>query len=161
MDNPVIAEVERQDKSSAVAIKGHPIHAMAVAFPIALVVSTLAADVFYWWSADSFWTRAALWTSGGAFWMGLVAAATGTLELLLVRGIRNRPASWSHAVAAMMLLAVAGFNWGLRLYGAEEAVMPLGLFLSALSTIFVGLAGWHGGKLVFDYGIGMSISTKS
>ena len=161
MDNPVIAEVARQDKSSVVAIKSHPIHAMAVAFPITLVLSTLAADLFYWWTADPFWARAALGAGGGAFWLGLFAGVTGTLELLLVRGIRNRTASWSHGVAAMMLLAVAGLNWGLRLHGPEEAIMPLGLFLSALATVYVGLAGWHGGKLVFDYGMGMSISNKS
>jgi len=161
MKNPVIEEVARQDKSSAVAVKGHPIHAMAVAFPITLAMSTLATDVLFWWSADPFWARAALWTSGGAFWLGLFAGITGTLELLLVRGIRNRTASWSHGVAAMMLLAVTGMNWGLRVYGGEEVVMPFGLFLSVLGTIFVGLAGWHGGKLVFDYGMGMNISTKS
>jgi len=161
MTNPAIAEVAQQDKSSAVSIKGHPIHAMAVAFPIALVLSTLAADVFFWWNADPFWARAALWTSGGAFWLGLFAGATGTLEILLVRGIRSRTASWSHGIAGMMLLAVAGLNWGLRLNGGIEAVMPLGLFLSVLGTIYVGLAGWHGGKLVFDYGMGMKISTKS
>lgn len=160
MSNPVIDEIEKHDVGSVVAVAGHPIHAMSVAFPIALVVSTLGCDVFYWWSADPFWTRAALWASGAAFMFGILAGLAGTAELLLVPGIRKRAASWTHAVAAMMLLSIAGANWGLRLQDPEGAVLPVGLFLSVLASVFVGLAGWHGGKLVFDHGIGMSLSDK-
>ncbi|WP_075214060.1 DUF2231 domain-containing protein [Mongoliimonas terrestris] len=160
MSNPVIEEIEKHDVASVVAVAGHPIHAMTVAFPIALVVCTLGCDVFYWWSADPFWTRAALWSSGAAFLFGIVAGLAGTAELLLVPGIRKRAASWTHAVAAMMLLSIAGANWGLRLQDPEGVVLPVGLFLSVLASVFVGLAGWHGGKLVFDHGIGMSLSDK-
>lgn len=148
------ADVARHDTSTMVAVAGHPIHAMLVSYPIALTAATLAADVFWWWNGDPFWPRAALWASGVAFWLGLLAAVAGTAELLLVRGIRSRVASWSHAVAAVMLLAIIGANWGLRLAGGPEVVLPLGLGLSLLSFGFVGLAGWHGGKLVFDHGIG-------
>ena len=158
MASPVTEDVRKHSVESAVEVAGHPIHAMSVAFPIALLLSTLACDVFYWWSADPFWTRAALWASGAGFLLGLLAGAAGTAELLLVRGIRKRSASWTHAVAAMMLLAVAGANWGIRLQDAEAAVLPHGLFLSLIAAVFVGITGWHGGKLVFDHGIGMSLS---
>lgn len=157
--NPVIADVVGASTGSAVAVAGHPIHAMLVHFPIALVIATLGIDVLYWWSADPFWLRVGLWSSGGAFGVGVLAGLVGTAELLLVRGIRMRVASWTHAIAAMMLLAVAGTNWGLRL-GDPEAVLPLGLLLSALAAVFTGLAGWHGGKLVFDHGVGLIISDK-
>jgi uncharacterized membrane protein len=160
MSNPVQEEVARQDTSSAVAVAGHPVHAMLVTFPIAFVMATLGADFFYLWSGDPFWARAGLWSSGAAFWLGLAASIAGLAELLLVRGIRTRAASWNHAVAAVMLLAVAGMNWGMRLGDHETAVLPTGLFLSVLAAVFVALAGWHGGKLVFDHGIGMSISSR-
>ncbi len=158
MKSPVREEVQRHDVSSAVAVSGHPIHAMSVAFPIALVVSTLGCDLFYWWTGDPFWGRAGLWAAGAAFFFGIVAALSGTAELLLVRGIRKRAASWTHAVAGITLLSVAGANWGLRVFEGHEVVLPHGLFLSFLATGLVGLAGWHGGKLVFDHGIGMSLS---
>jgi uncharacterized membrane protein len=158
VSNPVIEETRRHDVSSAVAVAGHPIHAMSVAFPISLVLSGLACDVFYWWTGDPFWVRAGVWACGGAFVMGVVAAMSGIAELLMVRGIRKRPASWTHGMAAMTLLSIAGANWGLRLDEPELVVLPHGLFLSVLASIFVGLAGWHGGKLVFDHGIGISIS---
>lgn len=157
--SPVIEEIDKHDTGSAIAVVGHPIHAMMVHFPIALVIATLGVDVFYWYSADEFWLRVGLWSAGFAFVTGVAAGIVGTLELLLVKGIRVRVASWSHAVAAMTLLAIAGANWGLRII-APEAVLPHGLTLSVLASIFTGFAGWHGGKLVFDHGVGIMVSPK-
>lgn len=155
--NPVMEEIAQHSTESAVAVVGHPLHAMMVHFPIALVVATLGTDVFYWYSGDPFWLRTGLWSAGFAFWTGVAASLVGTAELLLVRGIRVRVASWTHAVAAMTLLAVAGTNWGLRL-DDPGAVLPHGLALSLLAAVLAGLAGWHGGKLVFDHGVGIIVS---
>lgn len=157
--NPVIEKVTSYDTNSLVALAGHPIHAMLVTFPIALVISTLGCDVFYWWWGDPFWLRAGLWASGFAFWLGVLASTVGTAELLLVKGIRHRAASWIHAIAGVTLISIAGANWGLRLHHPDE-VLPLGVLVSALGTVFVVLAGWHGGKLVFDHGIGLMMSSK-
>jgi uncharacterized membrane protein len=158
-ESPVIQEVKEQEVESAVAVAGHPIHAMSVHFPIALVILTLGADLAYWWSADPFWVRVGLWSSGLAFFAGIAAGVAGTAELLLVPGIRNRVTSWAHGVAAMMLLAVAGMNWGLR-FSVEDPVLPHGLLLSLLAASLTGLAGWHGGKLVFHHGVGLMVSAK-
>lgn len=155
--SPVIQKVAEKDISSAVAIAGHPIHAMAVHFPIALAIATLGADVFYWWSADPFWLRAGLWSAGFAFVFGVAAGLVGTAELLIVEGIRSRAASWTHAIAAMMFLSICGLNWGVRL-ADPEAVLPLGLALSVLGAVFTGLAGWHGGKLILHHGVGIMVS---
>jgi uncharacterized membrane protein len=103
--------------------------------------------------------RASIWSAGFAFWFGIAAGIAGTAELVLVPGIRGRVGSWTHAIAAMALLAIAGTNWGVRLTD-PDAVLPLGLALSVLAGIFTGLAGWHGGKLVFDHGIGIMVDPK-
>lgn len=158
-ENPVEAKIEEKDVGSAIAVAGHPLHAMSVHFPIALVVATLGADVFYWWTGDPFWLRAGLWSAGFAFATGIAAGLVGTAELLLVPGIRGRVASWAHGVAAMMLISVAGLNWGLRLT-APDAVLPHGLLLSLLAAGLTGLAGWHGGKLIFHHGIGLMVSPR-
>lgn len=141
---------------SKVAIAGHPVHAMLVSFPIAMTMSTLGADGFYWWSGDEFWARAGLWSIGMAFLLGLVAGLAGTFELLLVRGIRKRTASWTHFVIAMMLLAILGANWGLRMTGYVDAVLPYGALLSTLGAGLAAFTGWHGGKLVFHHRFGGS-----
>lgn len=155
---PVMEEVTRHGTESYVAILGHPLHGQTVHFPIALVFATLGADVFYWYSADEFWLRAGLWAAGFAFFAGLVAGIFGTLELLLVKGIRIRVASWTHAVAAVTLIAIAGTNWGLRIVDIKQT-LPYGLMLSILAAIFTGLAGWYGGRLVYEHGVGVFISS--
>lgn len=152
----VLTELEESSKESAVAFLGHPIHAMLVHFPIALVIATLGSDVFYWITADQFFYRTGLWAAGFAFFTGVFAGLAGTAELLLVKGIRVRVSSWTHAVAAMCLIASAALNWGLRLDG-PELVLPLGLFVSMLTSVLTAIAGWHGGKLVFDHGVGLIV----
>jgi len=159
MNENVSEETRKHDSSSVVAVAGHPIHAMLVHFPIALVVVTLGCDLLLWLTADPFWERAALWAAGGAFVAGVVASLVGLAELLLVAGIRMRAASWSHAVIAVMLVALIGMNWGMRMWGGIS-VIPNGLGLSVLGLIAVAFAGYHGGKLVFDHGVGIKLSSK-
>jgi uncharacterized membrane protein len=148
------------DVGSRIALAGHPIHAMLVAFPIALVVGTLGADMLWWLTGDPFFARLGLWAIGWSFVMGVLAAIAGTAELLAGPGIRRRPESWTHAVAATMLLAVVGANWGVRLYDPQGAILPWGVLLSLGCLIFVGLAGWQGGKLVFEHQIGIMIGEE-
>lgn len=150
-DDPAFHETE-----SRVAIWGHPLHAMSVSFPVALTFCAFGADLLYWWSGADRWAWAALWASGTAFLFGLLAGTTGTLELLMVPGIRIRAAAWTHFVIAVMLLSLLGLNWGWRLTGYQTAVLPWGLLMSGFAVIVVSVTGWHGGKLVFDYRLGTS-----
>ncbi|MCF3934791.1 DUF2231 domain-containing protein [Acuticoccus sp. M5D2P5] len=145
-----------EQTESRIAIHGHPIHAMSVAFPVALTFCTFGADVLYWWTGDPFWARAGLWAAGTGFLFGMAAGVSGTAELLLVPGIRARAAAWTHFIIAVLLLAILGANWGFRLYGYQSAVLPYGLLLSSLAVVVVSFTGWHGGKLVFDYRLGTS-----
>lgn len=154
--DPVAERPGFLDTESRVAVFGHPVHAMSVAFPVALTFCTFAADLLYWWTGDSFWPRAAVWAVGGAFLLGMVAGLSGTAELLLVPGIRARAAAWTHFIIAVTLLSLLGANWGYRLYGYEAAVLPYGIVLSGICVAVVAFTGWHGGKLVFDYRLGTS-----
>lgn len=154
--DPIVRKEHFHRTESRIAIAGHPVHAMLVSFPIALATCTLGADVLYAWTGDAFWARAGLWAAGAAFLIGLLAGLSGTVELLFVPGIRARSASWTHFVIAVMLLAILGANWGLRLQGHMQAVLPWGLLLSLLALAFTGFTGWHGGKLVFHYQVGVA-----
>jgi len=127
---------------------------MLVAFPIALTFCVLGADLLYTWTGEEFWARAAGWAVFGAFLMGVLAGISGTVELLTVKGIRNRSSSWTHFILAVMLLSILGANWILRIGNAEGAILPVGLGLSLVAAGLTAITGWHGGKLVFDYQIG-------
>lgn len=136
-----------------VAFARHPLHPMLVTFPIAFFLGALGSDLAAWYIGDIFWARASLWLLGAGVWMGILAGAAGTVELLCVTGIRRRPASWNHFVVAVMLLAVQFFNWLSRIHDPVGSVVPVGIFLSGLGALLVASAGWLGGKLVFEHQI--------
>lgn len=154
--DPIAQHPGYEETESKIAIWGHPLHAMSVAFPVALTFCAFGADALYWLSGEEFWAKAALWAAGTAFLFGLAAGATGTMELLMVPGIRIRAPAWTHFVIAVLLLSLLGANWGYRLTGYEAAVLPYGILLSGFNVIVVIATGWHGGKLVFDYRLGTS-----
>ena len=139
---------------SYIAIAGHPIHPMLITFPVAYLMAALASDLGYWWTSDPFWARASLWLTGGGLAMGLLAALAGTLDFLLVKEIRRHVTSWSHFLMAVMMLSMAGANWWLRLPDPEAGVMPWGIVLSAATAFALSIAGWLGGKLVFEHKVG-------
>ena len=157
--DPIEANPAFHRTESKVAVAGHPIHAMLVAFPVALTTCTFGADALFWWTGDNFWARAALWASGAGFLLGVLAGIAGTVELLWVPGIRARASSWTHFIIAVMLLSILGANWGYRLSaGYEQAILPYGILLSLFAVGFTGFTGWHGGKLVFEYQVGVAAS---
>lgn len=137
-----------------VAVAGHPLHPMLITFPIAFLLGALASDVAYLYDGEPFWARMSLWLIGAGTVMGTLAGATGSVELLAVRGIRRRGGAWNHFVAAVMMLATAFANWMWRVPDAE-AIWPWGLYMSALTGVLVAFAGWLGGELVFAHQIGI------
>ena len=153
MDNPLLSR-EPKSTGSFVAIGGHPLHPMLVAFPIAYLVSALGCDAAFWWTGDPFWARVSMWILGAGFLMGLIAAVAGTLDFMIVREIRHLVTSWSHFLAAVMMLSLCGANWWLRLDDPAGNVLPWGVYLSAVSVLALTVAGWLGGKLVFEHNVG-------
>ena len=140
---------------SRVALFGHPIHAMLVAFPIAGVFWVAGSDAAFWWTLDPFFARAGLWGAGAAFVMGCASALSGFGEMMLVPGARRRAAGWTHGVIAMTLVGVLALSWAHRMGDAVAAVLPWGLLLSFVQLVLVAFAGWHGGKLVFEHRFGV------
>lgn len=140
---------------TAVSIMRHPIHPMVVPFPIAFLLGIVGTDLAYLFTSDPFWARASLWLAGGGTVLGVLAGVIGTFELLLIRGIRHRPAGWSHFVMAVMLLAVGFINWLSRIEDPSAAIHGSGLYLSLLGAALVSVAGWLGGDLVFEHHVGL------
>lgn len=155
MENPLLSSTPRNARSF-VAIAGHPLHPMLVAFPIAYLVGALACDAAYWWTGDVFWAKVSIWVLGAGFVMGGIAALAGTLDFMIVREIRHHVTSWSHFLAAVMMLSLTGANWWLRVGDPAGGVMPWGIYLSAITVLALTVAGWLGGKLVFEHKVGVA-----
>lgn len=141
--------------ASRVAIHSHPLHPMLVVFPIAFLIVVAPADLLFLWSGLVFWAQLGMVLSAAGLVMGVVAALVGTVDLLLIRVVRRYVSAWSHALAAVMVLAVAAANTWLRWDDPVGAVWPWGLLLSSLMSVLVGVAGWLGGGLSFHHGIGV------
>jgi uncharacterized membrane protein len=47
----------------------------------------------------------------------------------------------------------------MRVTGSAD-ILPHGILVSLLTCVMTGMAGWHGGKLIFDHGIGLMVSAK-
>lgn len=139
---------------SRVAIRGHPLHPMATVFPICFLSSVLLTDVVYWWTGQSFWAYASFWLSAAGVAAGIAAAFLGMVDFFTIERVRRYVTAWNHFLAGMMLLAVAGMNVGLRWGDPVEAVLPWGVFASALLALLVAVTGWLGGTLTFGHGIG-------
>ncbi|MEX0732813.1 MAG: DUF2231 domain-containing protein [Aquisalimonadaceae bacterium] len=140
---------------SQVAVAGHPIHPMLITFPVAFYSALLASDIAYLVTEDLFWAQVSVWLAAAGSVMGLLAGIAGTVELLMVRGIRLRPTSWSHFVASVLLLSIGFINWAFRIPDSVGGIYPWGIYLSGLGVLVLGVAGWLGGHLVFHHQIGV------
>jgi uncharacterized membrane protein len=143
-----------------VAIARHPVHPMLVPFPIALIICTLAGDVAFLYSGDAFWSEMSFWLIGTGTVMGILAGLAGSVELLAVRAIRRHGVAWDHFIMAMVLLSIAAANGSLRFIDRAEVIVPWGLYLSVLGAIWVGVAGWLGGQLVFHHRAGILLEEE-
>lgn len=138
------------------------LHPLLVHFPIALFVSALAFDL-----VGVLWRRAAF-TSAGLYAQTLGALAAGLavitgnqaeeaaerlmgIEEVLEWHERLGTATWWVALAAVAL------RWYLtRKEPLGPALRALMLGLSLGLAILVGVAGFYGGKLVYDFGAGVA-----
>lgn len=140
---------------SVVALREHPIHPMLIVYPIAFLTAVPAADLAFVLLADARWAQLAFVLNVAGFGMGLVAALFGLGDFLLVRAIRNHIAAWSHALAAVLLLALAAAGVWLRWPDPVDAVWPWGIVFSSVTGLVTAAVGWLGGTLSFRHGIGV------
>lgn len=128
---PCILIVPPHPASSAL----HPLHALFLAFPVALFPSALMADITYLNSAEMQWSNFAAWLITGALLFGAPA-----LLWALVWGIFAR---------AFLYPLLLGAAWVLGLVNAFQhsrdgwsSVGATGIILSMLSTLLVLAAAW-------------------
>ena len=118
----------------------HPLHAMLLAFPLALFVGALISDMAYVASYQIQWSNFAQWLNAGALLVGAFALVWALVEL--VRGRRRGRT----ALYFLLLLAM----WIAGLFGAfvhardAWGSMPAGLWLSALAALLAVAAAWIG-----------------
>lgn len=139
---------------SQITVFGHPLHPMLIPFPIAFLSGAVASDAAYLYLHDPFWALMSFWLLVGGVVMGAGAALAGLSDFSLVRDIRRHLSGWSHMVSAVVMLSLATVNLLQRLGDPAAAVWPWGLLLSVITLFMLAVAGWLGGKMVFEHNIG-------
>jgi uncharacterized membrane protein len=142
---------------SRMSVGGHPIHPVLVHFPVAALIGLMGTDAAYLFTGDFFWARAGLWLAGVGAVGGTLASIAGLVDLVVVPRIRRLITAWSHSVLAVLLLSLASFNWLLRIDAPDARIVPWGLYVSFLTASLIGLTGLLGGRLVYEYAVGVDV----
>jgi uncharacterized membrane protein len=146
---------------SYAAASARLIHPMLMVFPIALLVAVLAADLVFWGTDNRFWAHVAEWLLAIGVILGAVVADLGLIAFITVSRVRSLVAGWIYSLGSGAAILIALGN---LMYRAESdtgaAVIPLGLFLSAVVVALFLVMGWLSGELVFRHRIGNIDSTN-
>jgi len=143
------------------SIRGHPIHPMLIHFPVAALIGVIATDLAFIFTADGFWARAGLWLSGIGALGGWISGMAGLVDLTTVARIRRLITAWCHAILAVMLLSLATLNWLVRLADPALQILPWGFYLSLLTGLLIAITGILGGRLVYEYAVGVDTEEAS
>ncbi|WP_270936216.1 DUF2231 domain-containing protein [Falsiroseomonas oryzae] len=120
----------------------HPLHAILLAFPLPLFLGALLSDLAYRASFHIQWANFAAWLIAGGLVFGGFALLWALVDL-----IRSGPARRRHAAIYFVVLLVM---WGLGFVNAlvhakdAWAIMPEGLYLSAVVAVLALAASWLG-----------------
>lgn len=120
----------------------HPLHAILLSFPFPLFLGTLFSDIAYARGFQIQWVNFAQWLNAG----GLLVGAFVLLWALI--GLFRRPVRGDRRPVVYFVLVLAMWAAGLvnGLVHAKDAfaVMPEGLWLSALAAVLALAASWVG-----------------
>ena len=131
-------------------LKGHPLHPMLVAFPIAFLVGALVADaagLFGGWTSAS---TTGAYLNLAALASGLVAAVPGLIDYLGVvppNSSAKKRATW-HMIVNVLALSCFAVTWAFRDWESLQPGYAV-LALEAAGVVLVSGGGWLGGTLVY------------
>lgn len=134
----------------------HPIHPAIVHFPIACWTLSTLGDIASFWLGEPAWRISGVLLIIGTL-SAIGAMITGLLDLRTIKSsgeaARIADVHLQLILAAWMLYASSLL---LRLMDQRLSAPGLmGICLSILGFAVLGVAGWYGGKLVYEHGVGI------
>ena len=119
----------------------HPLHAILLAFPLPLFLGALFSDLAYWSTFEIQWANFSQWLNAGGLLGAAFALVWAFVNLFRGRGHRGR-----RVVYFVVLLAMWGVGFVSALVHAKDAwaIMPEGLYFSAITALLALLASWIG-----------------
>jgi len=143
----------------------HPLHPLLVHLPIGLWVGSVIFDITYMANHNPTIAGASFFCILIGIVGAIIAVPTGLADYLSIasNSVPKRLAT-SHMLLNLAIIGIYTINLISRykmLDGVPVTVSGGQLFLSMLSIILLGVSGYLGGLLVFEYGIGFRPSESS
>ncbi len=140
---------------SKAAIFKHPLHPVAIPYPIAFLSAALLTDIIFIVGQNIFWAQASFWLILGGLVMGILAGLLGFIDFASSAKIRDHIIAWYHFIGNVLVMLLALSNFFIRRGDIQEAVFPSGIILSAVTAALLIFAGWYGGELSYRHKIGV------
>lgn len=119
-----------------------PIHAILLAFPVALFSTALASDVTYLNTAEMQWSNFASWLITGALIFGAPVLAWAAIGLIRHRREAHLGLRALYLLALAVMWVAGLVNAFQHSHDAWASVGALGLILSIVSTLAALVAAW-------------------
>jgi uncharacterized membrane protein len=137
---------------------------MLVAFPIALWIFSLVADVIYLWRGNPVWKNyIAFYTLLGGILGAAAAAVPGFIDWLSIKDRATKKiANWHARLNVIALLIFVG-DFYLRTTSGASLVsgdLTIPLVLSIVGIVLIGISGWLGGEMVYVHGVAVDAAGK-
>lgn len=134
---------------------GHPIHPMLVPFPIAFFSGALVCDVISIWNAALNWAQISEVLIGFGIVGGLLAAIFGFTDYLTApMSAGAKSTATNHMILNLIVVALFITAFVVRF----NHPTPAGYWITAIGVGVLVAAGYLGGKLVFQGGVGVAQS---
>lgn len=117
----------------------NPLYGILLPFPIVCFILTLATDLAYWQTGNLLWKTFSEWLLLVAMVFGGLAAAVGTLEILLRGSVRRLGSAWLQALGFAVVLVLGLWNNLIHARDGWNGVVPTGLVLSAATVVVLFL----------------------
>lgn len=141
---------------SRAKVLGHPIHPMLIVLPIGLFIMAVVFDGLYLWRGTPILPTLAYWNIGAGVIGGLLAAVFGLIDWLAIpSGTRAKRIGLLHGASNVVVVVIFAIVWLMR--GDSPDTAPgSGLFLVEVAALLLAtVAGWLGGELVTQLGVGV------
>jgi len=140
---------------STAAVFHHPIHPMAIAFPVATLMAAPLSDLAAQATEDPFWRRASRWLLLGGLVSGAAASLVGLVDYLAIEEVRKEPSAHVHAGGNLLALVLTAANPARRSPDDEDGPDAIDLGLSLATVALLGATAWLGGELSYRHRIGV------
>ncbi|MGZ3707741.1 MAG: DUF2231 domain-containing protein [Bdellovibrionota bacterium] len=131
----------------------HPLHPLLVHLPVGLWICSLIMDIVFLTSGSASWATASFYTMGIGLAGVVLAVPAGLADYLdIPSNTRVKQIATTHMLMNFGVFALYVANLILRM-GSQIVTGPE-LLISLASVALLGVSGYFGGLLVYQYGIG-------